>query len=90
MEKKIKVEGKKEKRREYLLEMKQTLQLMFSPFVHYPEIERLKLFYKISVTFENVNYSTLLNRIIRHFAYMFIPGIPGPPKAFSGGLIAPP
>lgn len=23
-------------------------------------------------------------------AYMFIPGIPGPPKAFSGGLIPPP
>lgn len=30
--------------------------------------------------------------IIRFYycAYMFIPGIPGPPKAFSGGLIAPP
>lgn len=26
----------------------------------------------------------------KHFAYMFIAGIPGPPKAFSGGLIAPP
>lgn len=27
---------------------------------------------------------------VYHCAYMFIPGIPGPPKAFSGGLIAPP
>lgn len=52
---KIKVEGKKEKHREYLLEMKQTLQLTFSPFVHYPETERLRLLYKFSVTFENVN-----------------------------------
>lgn len=49
-----------------------------------PRTEELKLSYK------SVWRLKTENRIIQHFAYMFIPGIPGPPKAFSGGLIAPP
>lgn len=83
MEKKWKAQGKEENHREYILKMKQTLQLMLTPLLHLPDW-RAQTALQISVAFEAEN------RIIQHFAYMFIPGIPGPPKAFSGGLIAPP
>lgn len=84
MEKKWKVQGKEENHREYVLQNEaNTITHAYSTFTP-PRSEELKLSY------ESVWLLKMENRLIQHFAYMFIPGIPGPPKAFSGGLIAPP
>lgn len=50
----------------------------------------LRLLYKWCHLRRHRRDNTIPYRMRERFAYMFMPGIPGPPKAFSGGLIAPP